>query len=222
MLRYERKYAMHGMSFEKMEMILKMNPAVFSSVYEARFINNIYLDTPSLQAYRVTLDGIAQRQKVRIRWYGSLMGPIAKPVLEFKIKEGLAGYKKSMPLLPFSLQEPFTKKTLQEIFDKTQLPPQVYNELAHLEPTLLNRYRRTYYLSGDKRFRATIDTQLSFKDIFRPVHLSRRRTAKSDFTVLELKYAIKDDEDANIISSAFPFRVTKSSKYTLGIASLRQ
>ena len=39
-------------------------------------------------------------------------------------------------------------------------------------------------------------------------------------TVVELKYDPEAEEDARWVSSHFPFRMTKSSKYVNGIASL--
>ncbi|MFT7452391.1 MAG: hypothetical protein ACI9VN_003123 [Patescibacteria group bacterium] len=38
--------------------------------------------------------------------------------------------------------------------------------------------------------------------------------------IVELKYDIVDDEDAQYISNLFPFRLTKSSKYVSGVDHL--
>jgi hypothetical protein len=38
--------------------------------------------------------------------------------------------------------------------------------------------------------------------------------------IVELKYAAGDDDDARSITSAFPFRPTKSSKYVTGVQRL--
>jgi hypothetical protein len=53
---------------------------------------------------------------VRVRWYGSLFGPILRPVMEFKVKQGLAGRKESFPLQPFVLDETFTVATFARYF----------------------------------------------------------------------------------------------------------
>lgn len=42
-------------------------------------------------AYQDNLIGISDRMKVRIRWYGALLGLIEEPVLELKIKRGFLG-----------------------------------------------------------------------------------------------------------------------------------
>ena len=39
-------------------------------------------------------------------------------------------------------------------------------------------------------------------------------------TILELKYSIDNDDHAQIITNHFPFRLTKNSKYEVGIDNL--
>ena len=46
-------------------------------------INSIYYDTPNFQFARETSDGITQRQKIRIRYYGRL-DELKLPKLEIK------------------------------------------------------------------------------------------------------------------------------------------
>jgi len=87
--RYERKFFIDNMSKRKVESIIKLNPANFKEIYKERIINNIYLDSLSKNSYTDNIDGNMERTKSRIRWYGSLFGEIANPILEFKIKKGL-------------------------------------------------------------------------------------------------------------------------------------
>jgi SPX domain protein involved in polyphosphate accumulation len=95
--RYERKFLVPRNSWDSVESVIKRNPAVFSPLYYPRVINNIYLDTIPLGYYFMNVEGVFDRTKVRIRWYGDLFGPVRKPVLEFKIKAGLLGKKASFP-----------------------------------------------------------------------------------------------------------------------------
>ncbi len=218
-LRYERKYIATGMGHSEVALMLKLNPAVFSEIYHRRFINNIYLDTPFLDAYHETQAGIANRKKVRIRWYGEMAGVIAKPVLEFKIKRGLSGYKVSLPLVPFTPGAVFSREDLKLVLADSRIPEHLVQETDLLEPTLLNRYERRYFLSGDKKFRATIDTRLTFHDIYG--YAGSQRSFATPNTVVELKYACEDDQAAERISYRFPFRVSRNSKYATGIELLR-
>ena len=217
-LRYERKYIAPGMGRSDAAMMLKLNPAVFSPLYHERYINNIYLDTPFFDAYHETLAGVANRKKVRIRWYGALQGDISGPVLELKIKRGLPGYKVSVPLAPFTLGDVFTKNDLRDVLERSALPAGLAEELAMLQPRLLNRYKRGYFISGDKKFRVTVDTSQSFHDIFRRGGMHRQ--IKIDDTVIELKYDCEEEQHADCIATRFPFRLSRNSKYATGVATL--
>ena len=218
--RYERKFAIYNLDLPQVEMILMLNPAAFTSIYKPRYINNIYLDTPQRHSFHQTVAGSTPRKKVRIRWYGAMKGHIPKPVLEFKIKEGLTGYKISLPLSPFTLEDTFTQTDLNSLIKKSVIPGDIRQQLDLLEPALLNRYHRSYYLSGSKNVRATVDTNLTFHDIFNSTSPLISRSARDCVTVVETKYSPDDDREAAAIATAFPFRLTKFSKYVMGIEQI--
>lgn len=215
--RYERKFAITALEQKKLSWLLRINPALFTSIYQPRIVNNIYLDTPDRQFYKHNVDGVALRMKVRIRWYGGLVEALEDPQLELKIKSGLAGWKLSYPLRSMLLEEALEKPRLIRHLERVHIPASVLNFVKTLEPTLLNRYHRTYHLSGCKNFRATVDSDLQYARtnwIMQP----RLRFAKDeDLQVLELKYLIEQDEQADHITSSFPFRVSRNSKYVRGL-----
>src|SRR6478672_7582768 len=93
--RYERKFLVPPESWSSVHAGIKSNPGMFSSIFQPRAVNNLYLDSPALHLYFMNLEGAAERTKVRIRWYGELFGHLPRPVLEFKIKRGLLGAKES-------------------------------------------------------------------------------------------------------------------------------
>ena len=215
--RYERKFAIYELDFQQAEMVLMLSPAAFTSIYKPRYINNIYLDTPQRHSYHQTVAGSTPRQKVRIRWYGEMKGHIPNPVLEFKIKEGLTGFKITLPMSEFYLGNQFSREDLNTLLKRSVLPDDIMQELDNLEPALLNSYHRSYYLSGSKNIRATIDSKLTFHDIFSRAALPVKRSFQQKVTVLETKYAPQNDREAAAIASEFPFRLTKFSKYVTGI-----
>jgi hypothetical protein len=218
--RYERKFvAPHdcGMSSE---LGIKLNPALFSGVYHPRTVNNIYLDSLALRFYFANLQGAATRTKVRIRWYGELLGPVARPVLEFKNKQGLLGQKLCYPLKPFRLDEFFAAESLQNVLVDSELPQEVNHLLKDLHPTLVNSYYRKYYQSADRKYRVTLDSRLKFYRV-RPGHKGWLcKAPQIDFQVIELKYDQAHADGAERITAALPFRVTRMSKYILGVESL--
>lgn len=214
--RYERKFLVAALGRAEIETAIRLHPALFSAIFHARHVNNIYLDTPGCEAYFEAVNGDTNRVKARIRWYGAASGVIAKPVLEFKIKRGLVGRKASYPLAPFPLDGAITGETLRSVFDRSDLPEPVREYLSARSPALLNRYLRTYHRSADGRFRITVDDALTYASPGAPERIVPDRVHR----IVELKYAEGDEPDAHRIASRFPFRLTKSSKYVMGLNAL--
>ena len=101
------------------------------------------------------------------------------------------------------------------LIERCDLPNWVTILMRSLSPTLLNSYKRNYYLSLNKSYRLTLDTELNFSDPNTatniPAYLIEPITS-----IIELKYSCNDDDDANEIIQFFPFRVQKFSKYVYG------
>lgn len=215
--RYERKFVVSGLSKSGIIQIVKTHPSAFSEIFHERNVNNIYLDTPNLTFFLENVMGKSRRKKVRIRWYGDMFGEIKKPILEFKYKAGAVGDKLLFPLVPFLLDENFDLGTLHKTFAASKLPDWVMEDIITLEPHLLNRYIRKYFLSFDKKFRTTIDNQLVYRDISRRNNSYIKKSVNEKDVIVELKYSFQHDDIANSVSGNFPFRMTKSSKYVNGV-----
>jgi hypothetical protein len=217
--RYERKFVVSHLSRHEIESIVKLHPAMFSEVHHQRFVNNIYFDTVNGSSYFDSADGIGERLKVRVRWYGDLLGYIGEPVLELKMKRGLLGSKARFPLDPFHLADTCTVQT-QQMFESAELPSALLERLRAFRCSLLNRYSRRYFESANRRFRLTIDVDMEFIRVDPGGCLFVQRVIDRDNTIVELKYASEDDERARFVASRFPFRMTKSSKYVSGLQRL--
>jgi len=218
--RYERKFLVEALHRDSLELLVRLHPALFSDLFHPRFVNNIYLDSVGHASYIETMEGARDRTKIRVRWYGALLGRIEQPVLELKIKRGFLGRKESFPLPAFVLDEHFNADAMTRVFRSCDLPAHVAQHLRTLAPTLLNRYLRTYHQSADKRFRITIDTGLEYYALYLLHNTFQHRVVDPVHSVLELKYEREHDDAARHISNYFPFRVTKSSKYVMGLAAL--
>ena len=218
--RYERKFIDENSSLTETEHKIKINPAGFSEIYNSRFVNNIYLDTPDYRFYLDNVSGKSERKKIRVRWYGELFGEIYKPVLEFKIKKGYLGRKLHFNLSPFSLNEDFSLQSLLAVFERSELPGWVIEELTGLEPTLLNSYRRKYFLSFNKYFRITLDDRLKYTKIERNNNTFAEGSINNRDVVVELKYDENKDHMAFTVSNHFSFRLSRNSKYVNGVEML--
>ena len=218
--RYERKFFITNLSKYEVASIVKLHPAIFSELYHQRLVNNIYFDSYNLNNFRENIEGANDRIKIRIRWYGELFGYIEKPILEIKIKKGLLGKKKSVHIKPFHLTE--NTKISNIVKSVKYLKEILMIDFESLIPSLLNRYSRKYYQSSDKKYRITIDNEQSFYLINKVNNSFLNRHNDNDSVILELKYNQDFDQEASYITSNFPFRITKSSKYVSGVQKVLQ
>jgi len=215
--RYERKFPVSNTTHFQLGSLIQNHPKLFSEIYHERWINNIYFDTPSFDFFQDNQSGKSDRKKVRIRWYGKLLGLIENPILEVKIKNGLAGSKKSYVLPPFSINGEGNLKPIRNLFEKADLPDEINLLVNSLKPTLINRYRRKYFLDYSKNFRLTLDHQMSYFDVQSSIVKLNGEIKHRGRNVLELKYELRHDQLAPYYTSYFPFRMNKHSKYVNGI-----
>ncbi len=218
MYRYERKFHIEGLTRSQVEAVVRQNAGLFSEIYQRRWINNIYLDTWSLASYHENLIGCSHdRVKYRIRWYGDLFGTVSQPVLELKVKHGEVNRKISYPLSSIAIPSGLSSRTLRELLSNCDAPATLRGQLLKLQPMIVNRYSRNYFLSIDRDFRLTIDSDIEFYDASREVRAMRFPEQDRGGIVLELKYPVEAATHANRISQQFPFRMTRSSKYVSGV-----
>ncbi len=220
--RFERKFLIEEHSFAEVENDVRIHPAMFSEIHNIRQVNNVYFDTVSLNNYLDNVEGQSERLKVRVRWYGaSFNTTIEQPVLELKIKHGSLGRKEHYPIPGFTLGHRAWINEISNSLDDTSIPPHVKNLTAIMRPTLINTYKRKYFLSRDGCCRATIDTDMRF---YRPDPVHTKVFAShvdSQNTVLELKYdSTEDNTSTRTIANAFRFHITKNSKYVTGMNAL--
>ncbi len=219
-LRFERKFLTGGLGPREVLPLIHSHPALFREVYPERAVNNLYLDTPGLRHYFEHVHGTANRVKIRVRWYGPLAGRIERPMLEYKLKRGLVGGKISQGLPACATDGSAGRGFLPNLREADGVPEAARHTLRGLEPTLVNRYRRRYFLSADRHFRLTLDWGLEF---YSPHRVGEGRGPLPEDippVVIELKFDVAVAGEADAISNAFPFRLTRCSKYVLGIEAL--
>lgn len=216
--RFERKFFISSISSSQVEAVIKNHPSLFHEAFPVRCINNLYLDTLDMNHYWDNVNGVSKRVKVRIRWYGDLFGEISKPILEFKIKNNSVGAKVNFALSPLILSDFIKVQTLRERFSKLNISENLKNYLLSLDLSLMNSYSRKYYESFDSKFRVTIDSGLQFFKLSPNNNLLFQSIETPSTTILELKYNLQHDDLGESVSSYFPFRMTKSSKYVSGLS----
>lgn len=220
--RYERKFIVPDHhSVKELEHQLKSNSRLFSEIFHQRQVNNIYFDSRDYSNYHDNVIGLANRKKFRIRWYGDAFGRIENPKLEVKIKKGLIGDKWTFDMKSFTLNNEFSAEYIQGVFNDSNLPLSIHEELKMSIPTLLNTYQRKYFLSFDQRFRITLDFDLRYHNMEVRRNNFNKIPLKDPNKIIEMKYQREDDDDAKKITSQFSFRLHKNSKYVNGIYALK-
>lgn len=206
-MRYERKYKVSDINHHVLLQAIRLHPAVMRKIYPDRQINNIYFDTMDLQCYSDNVDGISERKKFRVRWYGEDIFDIKNPNLEVKYRLSEVGSKLIYPVPEFDLQD---------LKGLTETVHQTLDRKVILRPVLMNSYMRSYFGTKDGRYRITVDRKLQFFSLLSSNRFIRYIT-KEDAVIMEIKYEIDDDETTDRITQHFPLRQTKSSKYVTGV-----
>lgn len=219
--RYERKFYIKNKSYVWVEFILRNHPAIFKKIYEQRTVNNIYFDNFDLACYFDHVRGENRRVKVRVRWYGDFFGHVHNPMLELKIKHNQHVGKIIYPLKPFVFDQSFSIGAMRQIFRDSDLPGLLVLDMLNLNFSVSNRYRRTYFLSRDRLYRVTVDTDLQFYGLSPRSNNFLNRHRDRQNIILELKYNKKAESGADRITGFFPFRVTGCSKYIDGVNALK-
>jgi len=215
--RFERKFLISNIDRNCVESMVLMHPAFFREIFYQRYVNNIYFDYLTFNNFMDNIDGLAARTKYRIRWYGEMQGLINNPKLEIKVKRDLIGYKNAYDLPLLNINSLTNINLLRETIDASMIDERIKFLLKEQIPVMLNRYRRKYFATSDNKFRITIDDHQSFYKFSALTNYFLENRYDYGHIILELKYDKEYDSLASSITNHFPFRLTKSSKYTHGI-----
>jgi len=221
MVRYELKYAFPEENLAAVLQAVRDHPAAFGEIFHKRQINNIYFDTSDLRNYWANINGVGNREKYRIRWYGETFGSITSPTLEIKRKFGLVGDKKTKKVPAFELVHDFSwfkyAQVIEADYAGTDNPESAIfiNDLLVQYPTIINHYQRQYFMTRDKKFRLTIDTDINYQKItsnYVSVDCLRERRI-----IVEIKFDQSHAPDAGVVTNGFAWRLSRNSKYVNGV-----
>ena len=137
--RYEIKFVLDNAKLSDAMQWL-YNKTTATERYDKRIVNSIYFDDVGFSSVRDNLAGIAQRNKSRLRWYGSQKNSL--PMFEVKTKNGRLGYKTSYPIK--SIENNLQDLNIDEITSKCLKDLLRHNIVfdEHLSPTLQVNYER--------------------------------------------------------------------------------
>ena len=204
------------MSPGDIERLVRSLPEHFIKNWPDRVVNNVYFDSPTFYLYHLSSEGISDRKKIRIRWYGDTFGENIPAFLEVKSKMGLVVEKLNCRLGNLKITpDRILKNGFNDVIPRT-VPVNLYSDLQVMKPVLVNRYLRRYYTSTRMDIRITIDSDLEFALPRQTVH-SRFSGRYCSDRILEIKYPAGLDEYMPSLTQKFPFRLARVSKYVHGI-----
>jgi hypothetical protein len=215
--RIELKFVVPALALPRVRAWTRLHRAGFHTAYPPRTVNNVYFDTRDLASVRANLDGIAQRGKLRLRWYGQ-SDVIDGGVLELKCKQGSAGWKRTHKVTEVidltTRRWPAIVETLRA--DAPRRFSLALETACH--PAILNRYRREYLISSDGRVRITLDRP---QTVYTQWHASRpnltRAAQPEDVLVLEIKAHSDQSDRLSAVVDDLPGIVARHSKYVQGV-----
>ena len=194
--RKELKYSLSSYEFRLLKS--KFFKRDYKKPYPQRRVNSCYFDTYNLDLFRLSLDGIYPRKKVRLRWYDNKYDFCLK---EQKISSIEGRHKLSMV---YGRLKPEEIKGIS-FFDQ---------DYGLLKPKILISYSREYFLDKDLRF--TFDFDIKYVDISGIF----KRTINETKNVIEVK---TNSETSNDYINNLMGKIDSGfSKYTRGITFLNK
>lgn len=211
--RHEIKMMTSDWRLYDVESWLRLHSAAFQPAYPQRQVNNIYFDTLDLESLEENLAGMAERRKLRLRWYHNDWRTVTG-LLEHKCKRDLCGWKIQHPL---TCNKDLVKMSWPDIVKS--ISDEISGPLKHRFqvrccPVLINTYQRKYYISMSSKVRVTTD----FAHVCYDQRLSARPNIsrpglRQDVIIIEVKSLVEDRDELADVVSGFPLRVSKHSKY---------
>ena len=220
--RYEYKIPCPARLLPEIVIWARTHPAHWRVSYPPRQVNNIYFDTFDMHDLKSNLNGIAWREKLRLRWYGSSIKTVSHSQLELKCKQGLLGCK---DVVPFKGELHLVHDSWSEILGQLKAGLPDHRDLwltQRTVPTLINCYQRVYYETPDGHVRMTLDTNLqAYDQRYSTLPNLTRRSHISEQMVIELKgpEGVTTERRLKNILTTLTLRIDRFSKYLQGILS---
>jgi len=184
--------------------LLKKNLLIngFTKIFSSREIDSIYLDTENYDFARDNINGVSKRKKLRFRWYNNDLSNI---YFEEKKKQNFL-VEKQVNKISISLKKINLVHNLKEYLDNFN---KNYNDFNY-RFVLRTNYLRSYWISDNKKIRATIDSNINVSPIF---DLSRKLCLNE--TILELKFSPSNENSFRnfFYNRNLNLRSKKFSKY---------
>ena len=143
--RFERKWFFENGDINSLLQGIYKSKLNYKESFPLRKVNSIYFDDYNLSSIYQNLDGVTEKKKLRIRWYGN-KDIITNPVVEIKSKKGFVVNKKTMKI-DIKAPIPFDINSINIIKNKIA---EKINTAQSLTPIISTHYERYYFVSNSK------------------------------------------------------------------------
>jgi len=219
--RYEIKMVFDRLRLEEVRSWVLSHTHSFRTAFPPRRVNNIYFDTQDFDFLTAHANGVAERAKLRFRWYGEKW--IAENgQLEIKKKIANLGNK---DIHGIQGTVDISRSNWREIrqFLKANSPDKFKFLLNNTAPVLINLYDREYFVSFDGLVRLTLDYKLrAFGQAFGLTPNIDRPQPLKNVVVIEMKADASFHQKIADALAEFPLYCSAFSKFLTGIENVHK
>jgi len=212
--RYERKWVFEKLDFNQICIFLYNSKFFFGPQYSNRRVNSIYFDDTNYSSINQNLDGVSDKKKYRLRWYGDYK-TIINPVFEVKSKSGFDVKKQNYKLNELNNLELINSININKIENFIN---DNFNFKNRLFPIITTHYKRSYFISSNKLIRSTVDTDIKSLHLEPSKDINIMREYKQ--IILEMKYDLDLDAFVRDNVKNIPVRFSKNSKFVNGATAV--
>ena len=203
--RFERKWIFKSNNSLALVNALIRSNLFFRTQYPARNVNSVYFDTYNYISIRQNLDGVSNKKKIRIRWYGN-RDIITNPVVEIKSKKGFETKKESSSIKELDNIKLSDLEIIKEKLNKKLKSKKI------ISPILTTHYEREYFVSLNGKIRATVDYNLKSIFLSNSIQIDIVKNFKN-ICILEFKYSTSLDKYVRENLKDITLRLSKNSKF---------
>ena len=205
--RFERKWVFDSIDHNQLFILLNRSNFSFTNQFPDRQVNSIYFDDDHHTSINQNIDGVSEKKKYRLRWYGDFEN-ITNPTFEIKSKKGFEVSKKNFEVakIPnFNLLNYHDIEKIELFINNN------FNFKNKLFPILTTHYLRSYFISSNKLVRSTVDRNLKSLLLYKNRNLNIIKEYKD--IILEVKYDLNLDDYVRSNLGNISARLSKNSKF---------
>lgn len=208
--RIEKKFIFPNQASDLVKKILLGNN--FKKLYSDRYITSIYIDNLNFDSAKDNINGVNERKKFRVRWYDDDLNKI---YFEQKNKNNFFVWK-NIKKLELDINK---KNLINKIYELLSNNNKYIDTNFNYKMVLKINYKRSYFISDQGEFRATIDTEINTSPV-----LDFNKVIRLPETILEFKFSKNSESYFRDFFSlrGLNIRSKKYSKYIQSFIALEE